>query len=955
MVSSGVIANPEPRLSALPQPTEAERHKILVEFNDTTTDYSKNQPIQQLFENQARRTPDAVAVVCGDKHLTYRQLNHHANQLAHLLIKHNVGAELMVGLCVERSLEMIIGLLGILKAGGTYVPLDPLYPKERLAFMLQDTQAPILLTKSHLLSRLPEHAAMVICLDRAKEMMGENPENPPCRATAEQLAYVLYTSGSTGRPKGVCIPHRGVVRLVENTNYIAVSPDDVFLQFAPLAFDASTFEIWACLLNGARLVIFPPHNPTLAELGRALQHYRVTVLWLTAGLFHQMVDEQLESLQNVKQLLAGGDVLSVSHAKKVLQHLHGGRLINGYGPTENTTFTCCYVMTAPNQIDRTVPIGRPVANTQVYILDQSGQPVPVGVCGALYTGGDGLARHYLNQPQLTAERFIENPFSDQPGARLYKTGDQARYLPDGNVEFLGRLDRQIKIRGFRIELGEIETVLSQHPDIRQAAITVREDTPTYKRLVAYVVAKRTTDDFIIELREFLREQLPEYMLPSAFVWLDALPLTPNGKVDYRALPMPMPPEFVKQQPSFLAPRDSLELRLAKLWERILNIEPIGVQDDFFDCGGNSLLAMSLIPHVEQIFGKALPLSLLYQAPTVEQLANALRQQGWSVSPSLLVPLQPHGSRAPFVCAHGTGMANLKQYVDPDQPLFALLAHGNDGRRASTTVEKSASDYLREIRAFQPSGPYFLGGFSAGGLIAFEMAQQLCRQGQEVALLVLFDPDKPQIEKCTTSVKPGRSLPMGKLATFISRHWSNLRRRDFHGKGSYVLERIGGWLNRIEISIYLNIGCLLPHRLRQFYAFNVASKIILNYKTSAYPNHVILIKTGIPSTDWQAVWESLAAGGLEIYYSTGEHSEIFDEPHCQSWAEQFASSLRKAHDIGLGRDASYSASYHSLKLDQQPGGVPAAQLHQRCSDIDCRPQKHNDHDHHAARSKRLYSW
>jgi amino acid adenylation domain-containing protein len=900
MVLSGVIANPEPRLSALPQLTDAERHKILVEFNDTSTDYPKNQPIQQLFENQARRTPDAVAVVCREKHLTYRQLNHHANQLAHLLIKHNVGAELMVGLCVERSLEMIIGLLGILKAGGAYVPLDPLYPKERLAFMLQDTQAPILLTKSHLLSRLPEHAAMVICLDRVKEMARETPENPPCRATAEQLAYVLYTSGSTGRPKGVCILHRGVVRLVKNTNYIAVSPDDVFLQFAPLAFDASTFEIWACLLNGARLVIFPPHNPTLADLGRALQHYRVTILWLTAGLFHQMVDEQLESLQHVKQLLAGGDVLSVSHVRKALARLNGCKLINGYGPTENTTFTCCYVMTEPSQAWRTVPIGRPITNTQVYILEKSGKPVPVGVRGELYIGGDGLARHYLNLPQLTAERFIENPFSDQPGARLYKTGDQARYLPDGNVEFLGRLDRQVKIRGFRIELGEIETVLSQHPDIRQAAITVREDTPTYKRLVAYVVAKRTTEDFIIELREFLREQLPEYMLPSAFVCLDALPLTPNGKVDHRALPIPS--EFAKQQPSFLAPRDSLELRLAKLWERILNIEPIGVQDDFFGCGGNSLLAMSLIPHVEQIFGKALPLSLLYQASTVEQLANALRQQGWPAPPSLLVPLQPDGSRAPFFCAHGTGLANLKQYVDPDQPLFALLAHGNDGRRASTTVEESASDYLREIRALQPSGPYFLGGFSAGGLIAFEMAQQLCRQGQEVALLVLFDPDKPQIEKCTTSVKPSRSLPIAKLATFISRHRSNLWQRDFHGKFSYVLERIGGWFNRLEISIYLNIGRVLPHRLRQFYAFNVASKIILKYKPSPYSNHLILIKTGIPSTDWRTVWESLAAGGLEIYESTGEHSEIFDEPHCQSWAEQFASSLRKAHNTGFGRDA-----------------------------------------------------
>jgi amino acid adenylation domain-containing protein len=902
---AGVVANPERRLSELPLLTEAERLQVLVEWNDTATDYPRDRCIHQLFEAQAEQTPDTVAVVCEGAQLTYGELNRRANQLAHYLRKHGVEPETLVGICIERSVEMIIGVLGILKAGGAYVPLDPLYPKERLAFILTDTQAPVLLTQRHLLPRLPDYKTHLVCLDERRDVIGrESEETPADGATADNLAYVTYTSGSTGRPKGACIPHRGVVRLVKGSDYVDLSPEEVFLQLAPLSFDASTFEIWGCLLNGARLVIFPPHVPTLAELGRALQQHRVTTLWLTAGLFHQMVESQPRGLGHVRQLLAGGDVLSVPHVKDALLQLGGGRLVNGYGPTESTTFTCCHVMTDPDQVGMTVPIGRPIANTQVYVLDRYAQPVPIGVPGELYIGGDGLACNYLNLPQLTAERFIPHPFSDKPEARLYRTGDRVRYRPDGSLEFLGRLDHQVKIRGFRIEPGEIEAVLGHHPAVGQTVVVAREDTPGDKRLVAYVVPCGGQNPTASDFRSFLQTKLPDYMVPSVFVVLGALPLTPNGKVDRRALPAPDRARR-QRQGSFLAPRDPLELQLTKLWEELLGTEPVGVQDNFFELGGHSLLAVRFVAQIEKLFGKVVPLALLFQAPTVEQLAHALRREEWAASPSFLVPLQPGGSKLPFFCVYGYngGGGNLRRYVDPNQPLYTLHHHGLNGRRAPSTTEDMASHYLKEIRSLQPTGPYFLGGFSAGGLIAFEMAQQLRKQGQEVALLVLFDPPKPGTEKFTVSTTSSHSTSAVKLTaipSFLSRHWAQLRHLKPHEKFIYVLERIEGCMKWAEIKtrpgicrLYLRIGYRLPPHVRQFYALEVSRQIVREYRPQPYPGHLVLFKTANWLPDRQAAWERLAAEGIEIHEISGEHLEIFTEPHIQGWARQFGDYLRKA--------------------------------------------------------------
>lgn len=481
---AGMAADPDQSIALLPLLTPAERHQIVVEWNQTRTDYPRDKCIQQLFEAQVEHNPKAIAIVFGEQQLTYGELNQRANQLAHHLQSLGVSPDTLVGICVERSIEMVAGILGILKAGGAYVPLDPNYPQERLAFMADDAQLSVILTQEHLMQRVPDYRAARVCIDRDwRQIARQSTENPVCPVTAEHLAYVMYTSGSTGKPKGVSIVHRSVVRLVKETNYARLTAAEVFLQYAPISFDAATLELWGSLLNGGVLVVPPPHNLSLAELGALVREHGVTILWLTAGLFHLMVDECLEDLSSIRQLLAGGDVLSVPHVKRVLATLKECTLINGYGPTENTTFTCCYPMTSAEQVRASVSIGRPVANTSVYVLDRHLQPVPVGVPGELYTGGDGLAKGYHNWPELTAEKFILNPFGE---GRLYRTGDLVRYLPDGNIEFLGRIDDQVKVRGFRIELGEIEAVLERHPAVQKAVVLALADKEGDRRLTAYL-------------------------------------------------------------------------------------------------------------------------------------------------------------------------------------------------------------------------------------------------------------------------------------------------------------------------------------------------------------------------------------------------------------------------------------------------------------------------------------
>lgn len=546
-----VAAAPDELLSGLPLLTEVERHRMLVEWNDTGSDYPKNKCIHELFEQQVERVPEAVALVFEDRRLSYRELNSQANQLAHQLIKLGVGPDVPVGVCLDRSLEMIVGILAILKAGGAYLPFDPGLPQDRIAFMLEDAGISIILTQKRFSGLSVLRDRQIVCLDDFRASSGEYPEsNPANRTGPENLAYVMYTSGSTGQPKGVEIPHRGVVRLLTGVDYAVFDDRQTFLQLAPASFDASTFELWGALLHGSRCVLYPGQIATPHQLGDIIRSEGVTTLWLTSSFFNVVMDTCPEALSGVSQLLTGGEALSPLHVQKALKALPGTRIINGYGPTENTTFTCCYPI--PDQPVRAgIPIGRPISNTKVYILDKHLQPVPIGVKGELCIGGDGLARGYLDQPELTREKFIPDPFSTDPGALLYKSGDITSYLPSGDIEFHGRSDGQVKIRGFRIEPGEIESLLSRHPNVRHSVVTVSDDIQSGKRLVAYIVPAERREQLLPELRHYLQEKLPSYMVPAAMVLIDTLPLTANGKLDLRALP---PPDFGLNSRNMRAPQ-----------------------------------------------------------------------------------------------------------------------------------------------------------------------------------------------------------------------------------------------------------------------------------------------------------------------------------------------------------------------------------------------------------------
>lgn len=685
--------------------TAEERHQVLVAWNDTRTSYPKERCIHELFEDQVRRTPDAIAVVFEGESLTYRQLNVRGNRLAHCLRRLGVGPETLVGLCIERSLEMIVGLLGILKAGGAYVPLDPSYPRERLAFMLQDTQALVLLTQQALVDNLPVDDQTVICLDSHWDAIAHEPDEPlGTETTSGYLAYVMYTSGSTGKPKGVSVTHRNVVRLVLHPNYAKLTADEVFLQFAPIAFDAATLEIWGALLNGGRLVVFPPGLSTLERLGETIQKQQITTLWLTAGLFHHMVDQQVDCLKGLRQLLAGGDVLSVVHVQTVLKALPECQLINGYGPTENTTFTTCHRLQAGVLVGSSVPIGRPVSNTQVYVLDEHLEPVAIGMIGELYTGGDGLARGYLNRPDLTAERFIPHPFSEEPGARLYKTGDLARYLPDGTIEFIGRMDHQVKIRGFRVELGEIEAVLSRHPAIRHAVVSASDGLTGERYLAAYVVTKQEPSPTTTELRTFLQEHLPDYMVPAVFVTLDALPLTRNGKVDRQALPAPDRARPALALP-YVAPRKPTEEVLARICAEVLGLDQVGIHDNLFDLGAHSLGITQIVARVRHDLHVALPLNCVFEHPSVTALAKVIEQNDPEKS-TLSLPA------IPAIAQHGAlPLAFAQERVWFVQQLHATRAAYNFqaiirlvGRLDVAVLEQSLSDIVRRHAIYRTTFP-----------------------------------------------------------------------------------------------------------------------------------------------------------------------------------------------------------------------------------------------------------
>lgn len=615
----GIVEDPDRRISILPILTDKERHQLLVEWNDTQADFLKKAYFHELFEVQAERTPDAVALVFENSNFTYHELNERANQLAHHLQVMGVGPEVIVGICAERSLEMIVGLLGILKAGGAYMPLDPSYPKERLNFMLEDSNASMILTQEGIASQLPKSKAKIVYLDADwKKISLNSSDNIQTHGSGDSLAYVIYTSGSTGTPKGVQISHGALLNFL---SAMVLEPglndQDVLLAVTTLTFDIAALELFGPLIIGGRVVLISREVASDGhQLAEMIQKSHATVMQATPATWWLLVE--VGQIPRGLKILCGGEALSRKLADALLANQNS--LWNMYGPTETTIWSTTGKIALGED---SIPIGRPIANTKLYVLDKNHEPLPVGVSGELYIGGAGLARGYLNRPELTAEKFIPNPFSNAPSSRLYKTGDLVRYLPDGNIEFLDRTDHQVKIRGFRIELGEIETVLQEHTAVRECVVLAREDAPNDKYLVAYVVASDSQTPYVESLRSFLKDKLPEYMIPSTFVMMDAFPLTPSNKIDRRALPKPDKTRSELEE-IFVAPSTELEKDLARIWIEVLGLERVGLHDNFFELGGHSLKAAQVINRVRAQIGLEVPFREIFESPTIAEIAETIQ-------------------------------------------------------------------------------------------------------------------------------------------------------------------------------------------------------------------------------------------------------------------------------------------------------------------------------------------
>ncbi len=914
---AAVAAEPMRRITELPLLPAAERQQLLGDWAGPTTAYAREASIVDLFQRVAARSPDTIAVAGNTTRLSYRELDERANRIANHLRRIGAGPGTFVALCLERSPQLPVALLAILKTGAAYVSLDPAYPAARLGFMIDDSRPVAVLTLDHLqpllAAALAAHPSAadrpaIVTLDGQRDAIARESAAAPGVAIAPTAtAYVCYTSGSTGKPKGVCVPHRGVVRLVDGTDYVHFGPDEVVLEFAPVAFDASTFEVWGPLLNGGRVAVFPPGLPSLAELGEFIRTQGVTTAFITTGLFHQMIDEQPESLAGLRQLITGGEVLSPTHAVRARQRLPQVRLFNAYGPTENTTFTTMHPMTADPAPGSSVPIGRPIANSKVYVLDALRQPVPIGVPGELYTGGDGLATGYLRRPDLDAERFLPDPFSAEPGSRLYRTGDLVRWLADGSLEFLGRADRQVKLRGFRLELGEIEAVLAQHPSVSRAAV-LHDMSPAGARLVGYVAGRDSGQPDPVELRRYLQQQLPDYMVPAVLVPVAEIPLNANGKIDRAALPAP-DASAAPGRPAYVAPRNATETRLVALWEKTLGTSPIGVHDSFFELGGHSMAGARLFARIEREFGRRLPLASLFECPTIEQLAARLSNPTETVACSSLVALQPRGSRPPVFFLHGAGGGNLWTYTNilphlgPDQPAYGLESRGMRGLPEFTGIEEMAANYIAEIRTVQPHGPYYVAGYCFGGNVAYEIARQLRMLGEEVAFVGLIDSAasnsgyqklpwwKPEFHwrfLVNTSywLSDFIEQPLREQGRFLWRKVRLLSRR--------IARRVARGENRVEVEEVIDISRFPEIELGLWKLHLCAYD---NYHAKPYEGRVVLFRTrGHPflcSFDPQFGWGPLVRGGVEMVNVPGAHERIFMDPHVRELSARFRAALEQA--------------------------------------------------------------
>ena len=870
------LANPGLRLSELPLLGEGERQQILVDWNATAAAYPRELCLHQVFEQQAERTPDAVACIFGGARLSYRELNQKANRIAHYLQRRGVEPDSLVGLCVERSPEMIAALLGILKAGAAYVPVDPGYPADRKSFILEDAGAPILLTQKSLVEDLPRFGGETIYLTEDWAAIAEQPAvNPVSAATPENLAYVLYTSGSTGKPKGVQITHRNLVNFVFSMrNEPGIDASDTLLAVTTLSFDIAGLEIYLPLVTGARLVLATREQALDGNSMLALmERWSVTVLQATPVTWRILLESGWTGTPNLKAL-CGGEALPAELAAQIAPRCR--ELWNMYGPTETTIWSSVYRVKRTEQ--GVVPIGRPIANTTMYVLDTKGNPTPMGVPGELYIGGDGVGRGYFKRPELTQEKFIADPFV--PGGRLYRTGDVVKYLPGGDILYQRRADYQVKVRGYRIELGEIESVLSQHPAVQSYVVVVREDTPGDQRLVGYFVAKAGHDPSAAEMKDFLRQSLPEYMVPGAFMKLDAMPLTPNGKINRNALPKPEYAAAARE--SMVAPRDPAEAAVLEVWERVLNLRPIGVTDNFFEIGGHSLLAVTLLAEIRKATGKEIPLPALFQDATVEFLAKFVRGESATHENEILAEVQAGGSRPTLfaVVEPGTnllGYRALSKYMGPDQPAYTLRRGGEKLTSRPYTNEEYdalALEYMAAMRQKQPHGPYYIVGMCEGAIIAFSLARQVEAAGEKVAFLAIMDAWTRENTRSRFQMK----------INHLKRRFRQVRRQPLSRRWRALTTAVR---NRFDWMLHGKPEALKIHEKVYWPDKNfVPPKVDARLTLVRAPQQF-----GVYHDDPELGWGSRTNSGVEVIVVKGEHFSLLREPTVR----EVAQVLRKAID------------------------------------------------------------
>ncbi|MBD3184086.1 amino acid adenylation domain-containing protein [Candidatus Poribacteria bacterium] len=923
-----IAANPEQRVSEIPILTEAERQQVLTEWNNIETVYPKDTCIHSLFEKRMKDDPNAIVLTYQDQQVTYSQLNEKANQLAHYLVSLGVGPEVLVGMYIERSIDMVTAILAILKAGGAYVPMDPVYPPDRLAFMIEDAEVPVIITQDSLVGQLPEHKAHVICMDTDRDKWSEqSKENPECDVKAHNVAYVIYTSGSTGKPKGVLVQHFNIVRLFQATDHwYNFNKDDVWTLFHSYAFDFSVWEIWGALIYGGRLVVVPymiSRSP--GDFYELLCREKVTVLNQTPSAFRQLIraeGEQGEIGQlSLRYVIFGGEALEFNSLQPWFER-HGDKqpqLINMYGITETTVHVTYYQVTMKDiEKSRGSIIGVPIPDLQVYILDKNMEPVPVGVTGEMYVGGGGVARGYLKRPELNAERFIQDIFNSDPNAKLYKSGDLARYLSDGNMEYIGRGDQQVKIRGFRIELGEIESNLAQHPSIQENVVIARESGSGDKQLVAYFVPKEDKIPTINDLRNHLKSSLPDYMIPTVFVSLVSIPLTANGKVNRRALPAPDQDRPNLEQ-EFVGPGNEVEKQLIRIWEEALNVSPIGIKDNFFEIGGHSLLAVQVFSQIQKAFGKNLPLTTLFQSPTIEQLAREIgHEEDKTDRFSIVVPLRDKGSKRPFFAIHGCGgeiliFKDIARHIGSDQPFYAIRSRGLYAERPPlATVPAMAAVYIREIRKIQPEGPYFIGSAGDGGVIALEIAHQLMRQGQKVGLMVMLDivfskrPWKDNPEQWQRMVEaynnPGvriSSNPTGESKARKKSPFHYINRLGYYIKSGQMIDLVKSlweqfYWNRVAYGFVPKYASYLQHRIDYIKRTRrIIGRATHSYMPKPYPGKITYIPSGPLRNYYREDLKALAQGGVEVHNFHGLHSEMWRDPNARAVAEIMRECFAKA--------------------------------------------------------------